>query len=338
MPISDAYGGTSTRWPKPTASTTTAPIPAPTPVPTQPVPAWPSANPTPTPIPTTPIPAPVPAYTPTPYVPSGDKNSGTPNPVLTETQKAWDEFLKADPFYTQTTGVSSAQSQTDAAERDRQIQQALIMFGEVPSGLTGPWLNDTVTAAAQDATNAGLSTTARLQKAASDTRRDTLKALAARGILRSGETGYQLDEGSLRANQAQYDARQSLLDFIHGRNYNFNTAELGRQLAQIQAQFEAAQRGSMSGIGPLVPGFGQDVPQFKLNPIRGAGQGYYAPSGGDPYGSPAPAGQQWVQTSNGAQLQPITPAAFDPNAPFMGYPNYAAWLAAWGGGGSGSVM
>lgn len=266
--------------------------------------------------------------TPTPATPA------TPPP--TQTQQAWDQYLAADPFYTQTTGQISAQSQNDAAERARQIQQALIMFGEIPSGYTSPDVNDVTRAAATDATSAGLSTVARLQKAAADAQRDTRKALAARGMLRSGELGYQSGENQLAANQAQYDARQSLLDFLHGRAYNFNTAELGRNLANIQAQFEAAQRGALQGIGPLIPGYGQDVPQFRLNPDRRAGTNYYQPAGQDTT-QPAPPGYQWQLGPNGGQLVPIT--GWTTTTPVPGGPSYQIapgtpgspeWMAQWG--------
>lgn len=66
--------------------------------------------------------------------------------------------------------------------------------------------------------------------------------MAARGILRSGETGYQLRENALANKQATYDAGRELLDYLSGAQAAVAQREQERQFGLLQAQQDAAIR------------------------------------------------------------------------------------------------
>lgn len=83
---------------------------------------------------------------------------------------------------------------------------------------------------------------ARLQKSLSDKNRVSRDQLAARGILDSGETGYQLGENALENKQATYDASREFLDFLSGAQAAVAQREQERQFGLLQSQQDAAIR------------------------------------------------------------------------------------------------
>ena len=151
-------------------------------------------------------------------------------------------YITGDPWYMQFSGLLAAQGTSDASERAAKIQQALIGWGEVPSGYSSPDINATTGTLAGQNTTAGLSTLARLQKAVSDARRGSINSLAARGMLRSGETGFQLGEIGLAGKQQEFDARRSVMDYLSNVQSQYAQAESARKMQLMQAQFDAAQR------------------------------------------------------------------------------------------------
>lgn len=157
-----------------------------------------------------------------------------------------------DPWVQQTKNLFEAQRKAEAAQLQAQAQRAFIDFGGSPDftslGLTTqtqPWLaylDPKTQGLAAANTQAGTSVMARLQKQLADANRTTVNQMAARGILRSGETGYQLGENALQNKQATYDAGRQLLDFLSGAQAAVAQHEQERQFQLLQAQQDAAVR------------------------------------------------------------------------------------------------
>lgn len=145
-----------------------------------------------------------------------------------------------------------AESIADRASRNAGFRRAAIAFGELPDvagiaqalGLSLSDLGDVfgsdTAALARGNTQAGTSTVARLGEAHQDAARGITNALASRGILRSGETGFQQSRENLNYTRAQYDARNRLLDYLSGLQSGFVSAERQRAQALAQARMQAA--------------------------------------------------------------------------------------------------
>ena len=133
-----------------------------------------------------------------------------------------------------------------------QAQRAFIDFGGNPNfgslGIptqTQPWLAQFTRSTQKLAnanTRAGTSILSRLQKQLADANRVTKDQLAARRILSSGETGYQLSENALQNKQAMYDAGRQLLDYLSGAYSAVAQREQDRQFQLLQARQDAAIR------------------------------------------------------------------------------------------------
>ena len=78
---------------------------------------------------------------------------------------------------------------------------------------------------AQENTNAGLSTVSRLDKANQDATRNIIANLNKRGILHSGEAGYELDQQNLGYRQAQSDAYQKFLGYLQQYQQGYLAAQ-----------------------------------------------------------------------------------------------------------------
>jgi hypothetical protein len=157
-------------------------------------------------------------------------------------------LIQGDPIFGQLKADLSAHGISDAASRAAATQRALIQFGAVPefdglAGLNRGYLdsdvNQTTRQLAQKNTEAGFSVVARQQKRLSDNIRAIKNALAARGALRSGETGHQLQEAQRGHDEARYDATQQILDYISGAQQGFLAAERAR-LGQLRGGAESA--------------------------------------------------------------------------------------------------
>lgn len=153
-------------------------------------------------------------------------------------------ILRDDPIFSQFRADLSAQGISDAAQRAAATQRALVQFGVVPDfeqaggqlGLSDQqlsFLRQDVTpqtrALAEESTEEGLSVQARINEQNERNVRQIRNALAARGLLRSGELGHQLGEAQQAFTRAQFDARSQLLDYLGGVQSAFAEAERMRQ-------------------------------------------------------------------------------------------------------------
>lgn len=165
----------------------------------------------------------------------------------------WANQILNDPAFMNLKNLLSAQGISDAAHLRGAIQQALIGFGDVPNLPSDVLANTGLDTAgtAELAKNNPFSTLARLNQAYQDQQSASKNQLAARGILNSGETGYQLGRLGQQQAQNQYDVTNSLLGNIGNLNdaYVAGRQAAAQQLANgaIGAENTAAQNGGSSG-------------------------------------------------------------------------------------------
>lgn len=242
-------------------------------------------------------------------------------------------LIATDPLYLQNQANLKSQSVNDAASRKASTDQALINFGEIPdfnNAITGLGLDpnspmykmlfgdvDPATqTSAQGLTNAGLSTVAQLAQGHKKNLNDLMDNLAARGIVRSGATGAGtgLENQSYLGNQ--FNARNTLLQYLAGVQSAFTQSENARQSQLAQSATDAMTR--QMQLHPYVA------------PTAGTeGTGIFAPGYVPPPLAPAPAGPADLAAAAAAghnvPLPPATVAATAPpqpiysNSPSIGY-------------------
>jgi len=225
--------------------------------------------------------------------------SGSSTTTTTPGGNNYYNTLLSDPNYATMTGLLSAQSQADAAQRSAAVQKLLIQLGEVPASgfVTGPYasyynqdVNDLTRSLAGQSTSSGLSLLARLNKQYEDARRGSINDLAARGILQSGETGYQLGELGQQKLTGEFDTRMGVLDQLNALYAGFAGAERQRQTQAALSMMDAA---AAQGENPWNWGTGSQYsyPQYETAPI-GAGNPGGAPPRGHNRRLAVPDGQQ----------------------------------------------
>ena len=163
-----------------------------------------------------------------------------------------DQILANNPFYQATKGQLTAQGIADKASRDAAMRRAVIEFGFIPDLAPGALdpatlkalshvVDPTTRELARKNTEAGLSIWARLQDALSQTQKRVVDSLGARGMFRSGETGYGLGRAQLQADQERSDAMMRTLDYLAGVQSAFTQSERQRIADENAAAQNAAQ-------------------------------------------------------------------------------------------------
>ena len=162
-----------------------------------------------------------------------------------------------------------AQSAADAASRDAALRRFIVSYGSLPDfsqlGISGDALgylkgamDPKTQELAANAEKEGLSIHARQAKDDADQRRRIPALLAGRGLLRSGQTGYDLGEQAQAYKTTQYDTLNELLGNIEGTVGSFQQAERDRQMnlamARMQAASDAFGNWGDSYIGDTGPG------------------------------------------------------------------------------------
>lgn len=181
-----------------------------------------------------------------PQAPSGPTSAPVAAPTISP--EDYTKAIKQDPLFQLAQKQVKAQHQA-AIEGLRGAQQRLlIQFGEVPelpSGLGFDLthsLDDATKSLIAQNTQAKLSTVARLQQSYDQGYRTAINNLASRGLLRSGETGFQLGRLQTGFQQAQYGARQQLLDTLNQAWGGYAQGESARQDALLNAMNMALSR------------------------------------------------------------------------------------------------
>ncbi len=240
------------------------------------------------------------------YAPVASGVPGLPQVGLPTSTPDYRALIDNDALYSQAKLDFGAQGVSDAAQRAALTQRALTLFGQVPAddglkGLNADWLNQDVTPEtrllAQQNTDSGLSVVARQAKAFKDQVRNIKNALAARGALRSGETGHQLQDAQLGYDQAKFDTTAELADFLSGLQRGYAESQrTGR--SQLAAQAEAAA----GRVGQQYPApSGAPTPEYPT---------ISSPAPGTIHGSPLPkppTTEQIIALLGGSQPPPFTP-------------------------------
>ena len=180
-----------------------------------------------------------------PPIGSGSGGLGVPD---------WKSLIGSDPGLLAAQADLAASGVSNAADRNAAFQRNIIDYGQLPDltkaaaalglspgdlqGILGPQTGQL----AQENTQAGTSILARLNADNTKTIQGIKNALAARGLYRSGETGYQLGQQNQNYTNSQFDANKSLLDVLSGAQGQYVSAEQARQQALAQAASDAADR------------------------------------------------------------------------------------------------
>jgi hypothetical protein len=114
----------------------------------------------------------------------------------------------------------------------------------------GSDVDDATRALAEQNTKSGLSLSAQLERQHKDNQTALEDINAAKGILRSGQTGFETGRENLRHTGAQNDAVQQLLQFILGQYGGFAEAETGRANELADYTEESAGNLQAQGIDP----------------------------------------------------------------------------------------
>jgi hypothetical protein len=162
--------------------------------------------------------------------------------------------LQSDPNYqaalnAEQLGVSQLDAQRLAARN-----RAVIEFGDPAlAGLAGFGLDPQSADFAKQNYLSGNATMSRLDKSRDDAKRNVINALAGKGLLFSGETGYQEGEVGSEYGRNVYDARNKVLDSLRtvDQNYLDRKSSLHDRVVQAlqQAFYFAAQNGGVAGGG-----------------------------------------------------------------------------------------
>lgn len=178
-----------------------------------------------------------------------------------------------DPLYQQFTKDMSAQSVADAASRDAAWQRYITQYGYTPDlqqaaktlGFNGDALVRAISPQIlETAKNNPFSVRKRIEDEFAKNQIAIRKYLRQSGAVRSGESGYQYQQGQKQFDTSNYDANQQLLDYLSGANQSYVQSERQRQMALAQAQLDALLRqmqlnqggGSRGGASPAPSGGG----------------------------------------------------------------------------------
>jgi hypothetical protein len=145
----------------------------------------------------------------------------------------------------------AAASRENAASRDAALRRYVISYGQLPDfsalgisesakGFLSKALNQQTRDLAAKAEAEGLSIHARQAKDNMVATRRIPATLAGRGLLRSGQTGYDLGEQGQNYKITQYDTLNELLGNVEGTVGGYMQGERERAIALAQARIQAA--------------------------------------------------------------------------------------------------
>jgi hypothetical protein len=141
---------------------------------------------------------------------------------------------------------------------------------------------------AQENTNAGLSTVSRLDKANSDANNAIRANLNKRGLLNSGETGYELDQQNLGYRQASSDAYQKFLGYLQQYQQGYLSAQQSNAQSLAGAYNSAADRQYSLNRGSAGVTAHLDHVDASGKPVYTDGSGNFFNLDGSRYTAPAP--------------------------------------------------
>jgi hypothetical protein len=143
----------------------------------------------------------------------------------------------------------------DAQEAEARRQAIIALGGGSDADYAGWGLSAEDIAAGKANYASGHSVLARLAKAHEDRQRGLINNLAGRGIIYSGETGYQTTQEGRAYGNEQFDARAKVLDYLRGiQGQRLEREESIRSMLN-QARYGAYERALNAplGAGPIDP-------------------------------------------------------------------------------------
>lgn len=152
---------------------------------------------------------------------------------------------------------------------------------------------------AQENSDAGLSTTARLDQANQNAIRSIMANLNKRGLLHSGETGYQLDQQNLGYRQAQSDAYGKFLGYLQQYQQGYLTAQQQRAASLASSVNSAADRQYNLNSSPVA------------NQVQADNGGAAPPKDGSETGQWAAPPKDGYSETGQSYVDPITQALID---------------------------
>lgn len=242
----------------------------------------------------TPVVPPAPQFTPNPTVPIG---GFTPN---------YGDLIRSDPGYQSGMAAGQQGVAQAAASRRAALQKLAIQFGGLPRGLQDQY-GDIDAGTLELAQKNQYSDTQRLQRSYAEGIEAFKRALAARGALQSGETGYGLSQADLARGEREYDlsnqfanAAQGVINDYVGVESRVRQNEAGL-LSQAQANVYSnpANRPVDAYDAPLIQG---SVEQYG-QPLYQGNDGKMYTSSGQPFNPPASAGASLAPVSGGGEQQ-----------------------------------
>lgn len=175
-----------------------------------------------------------------PQAPSGPQPRGNPYAGLLQD------------YMNQQRADFAAESAADKGGMINALRKYIISYGASPNfeqfggiggdaaGYLKEAMDANTMALARKAEEEGLSSHARLAEQNARATRLIPAALAARGILRSGQTGSDLADQAMQYKRAGYDMLSELMGGVTGSVSNFQAAERQRQRALADAEMQAA--------------------------------------------------------------------------------------------------
>jgi hypothetical protein len=205
-------------------------------------------------------------------------------PTGASTVPNYQQLIFSDPIYHQATLDASAAGIQNEAQRSAQTRSELINFGDTgdisgslsqlgldPNSALYQNLLGDVNASQQSAANltgAGLSQTARMAQEHATNIDTLLGDLGARGAAQSGGAGVSYGNEAQNYSQKQFDARQTVLNYLAGVQSAYATAQRGVQGTLGDAASAAAAR--VAGLYPVAPNYAS-VPAAVGGAATGAG-------------------------------------------------------------------
>lgn len=164
-----------------------------------------------------------PVYTTPAALQAAQEQEASPSPVANALAAAPDTTSapSSNPFdtdwgYLQALADQQASSQRldDALRAAREA--AIVQFGDPSLAIPGFNVDPLTAAAAQANTAAGNSTLAQLQRTRDQNQRTIINNLAAHGLIRSGDLGYQTGQNQIGYGNSLYNAQQQVLSALAG--------------------------------------------------------------------------------------------------------------------------
>lgn len=217
----------------------------------------------------------------------------------------WNSLITGDPGYQAAQSAAQAAAATASAQRQAQIRQALIQYGGMPSGFADAY-GDVDQATLDAAKGNQYSTLANLQKGYQQSLEQFKRALAARGMVGSGDMNFgqqQIDQGY---GQQQYDAANAFSGQVNPAInaytgvLNQNAQNLGQAISQAEANqySNPLNRPSAAKTAALDSGLSARYNR----PIYSDGNGTYYTQDGNPFdpNTAPPTVQQYQPLYNAA--------------------------------------